>query len=140
VKLVGRVFADVNSLVSGSGIGPKYRIFLLETTTGPDKGSDKTPKLFRIVYEYFDQKFRLGKDFFDHRILYELKVKRKSSCDAKISEFAYEQNGDSEPPTNILHILEGSDSKLVNETQTLPCYVLNESNYKIIDRPTLKEK
>jgi hypothetical protein len=128
-RLEGRVIAGVNSLISGSGVGPKYETFIFELArhngSRPSSG-----KLVRVVYAYFDREHELGRGFYNYQIFYQLRVFREPTCDAKVSEFAYEQNGDSEPPTSILTVLEGADRSLIDESQTLPCYVLNQSDYK----------
>lgn len=132
-KLEGRVFARVNSLMSGTGLGPRYESFVFELAAVHDSNK-RSSKLVRILYKYFNQKQELRNDFFDHRLLYELRATRETYCDAATSKFASEQNGVSEPPTSILSILEGADKSLLVEIQILPCYVMSESDYTVVRR------
>lgn len=127
-KIKGRVFAAINSLTSGAGVGPKFQTFIFEEIE-PKKSNDKM-RFLRIVYEYFHHNNRLDSSFYDYQVFYEVKLIRKVSCDQKLSEFAYEQNGDSNPPTSILNILPGANKELLSEDHVLPCYVLSELNYK----------
>lgn len=130
-KLEGRIVAGVSSLILGTGVGPKYETFIFELS-GRNNSHDGSGKLVRIVHEYFDRKNELKPSFYNYESLYELRVVRKPSCDAKISEFAYEQNGDSEAPTSILKVLEGADRSLIDESRMLTCYVLKETNYRLL--------
>jgi len=74
--LVGHVLADVESLVFGAGVGPKYTAFIFGVQKS---GGVVTP--VKIEYAFFKDQGPPPDSFFDFSKLYQLQVIRIPECD-----------------------------------------------------------
>ncbi len=133
--LVGRVLADVASLIHGAGLGPQYQTFIFGVESKNTQGEQVVTPV-EILYAFFKDEGLLGDSFFDHSKLYELNVVRDSRCDQSLSKLSYEKNVDATgkelPPTSILQILNGAPRDVLKPDFVLPCYVLHGPRYKVI--------
>lgn len=127
IKLDGRVIASVESLITGSGVGPHFYSFIFAAThVGEQKSND--PTFVRILYErYSDYEF-LEDSFFDFKQQYRLTTIRDSKCDASPREFAYE-NFNAER-RSVMRFLEGAEKIQVDDEAVLNCYRLTFKGIK----------
>jgi hypothetical protein len=128
-KVKGKVFARINLFTYGSGVGPRYQSFIYQINSSKDNGEKQT-QLVRVIYQFFDMKDRLSKSFFDFSKEYELLLDRDTSCDEAPSDFGYQRTGEADNRVSILKLLTGTDKALLQENQTMPCYVLKSSNFR----------
>jgi hypothetical protein len=134
--LKGRVIAYVDHLVLGAGIGPKYETFIFGVESQDDKGTTVLEPV-KIDYAFFKSDGQLPRSFFDHKVLYELRVLRDSRCDESVNNLSYEQNVDINgkplPPTYIVRFVTGVDAKVLKSDAVLPCYILRPGDYAAKD-------
>lgn len=125
-----RLLARVDSLVSGTGVGPKYQDMVAEVTRG-DKKLASGIRL-RLLYEYFDPSKQLPLTFFDGSRNYKLRIRRMRSCDDSLSRFGYEvegQDGGDDRRARIYSLLSTSS---VEESPALQCYSFDEDQFSSI--------
>lgn len=131
--IVGRVLADVGSLVFGAGLGPKYTTFIF----GVEKSGGAIMPV-KVSYTFFKSQGPPPDSFFDHSKLYELRAGREPNCDETLSSLAQIENVDESgrplPPTDALRVLEGAPRDILQPDLLLPCYVLRAGKYKVLSK------
>jgi len=129
--LVGRVLADVASLVFGAGLGPKYTTFIF----GVEKSGGVISPV-KVSYAFFKSQGPPPISFFDHSKLYELEAIREPKCDETLDSLAHiknvDQSGKSLPPTDVLRVLDGVPKDLLKPDLVLQCYLLKAGKYKLL--------
>jgi hypothetical protein len=75
--IVGRVLADVSTLVSGSGLGPKHAVFIFGVEE--DSGTHVVP--VKVSYAFFKSEGPPPDSFLDYSKRYEFQAVREPKCD-----------------------------------------------------------
>jgi hypothetical protein len=129
-RLIGRVLADVSSLVFGAGLGPKHTVFVFAVEQ--DGGARVLP--VKVSYAFFKQEGPPPDSFFDYTKRYELQAVRDSKCDETVSSLSYVKNADQSgkplKPTDVLRYLDGAPKDAMNLDTVLPCYDLRPGGFK----------
>jgi len=132
--LVGRVLADVSTLILGAGLGPKYTSFIFGTE---EAGSARVVPV-KVSYAFFKSDGPPPDSFFDYSKRYELQALRDSKCDESVNNLSYvknvDQSGKPLQPTYVLRFLEGAAKDLLKSDAILPCYTLRPGKYKVLSQ------
>lgn len=126
VNKYGRIVGVVDTIFSGSGMGPRYQQFVMQENSHSTKGEKQ--KLYRIVYEYFYKRDKLKNNFFDFSIEYKFKLIRDNKCDEKPEVFAAETINDQS--VTVLQILTGADNIDFEVAEKMECYILHPQQYE----------
>jgi hypothetical protein len=134
VSVVGRILADLQTIAFGSGLGPKYTVFIF----GAEENGGKSLSPIKVTYAFFKSEGLPPDAFFDYSKRYELQVERDARCDESVKSLAYVKNVDESgkplPPSYVLRFLEGAPKDALEEDAVLPCYSLRPGKYKILGR------
>lgn len=132
--IVGRVLADVSTLASGSGLGPKHAVFIFGVEE--DRGTHVAP--VKISYAFFKSEGPPPDSFFDHSKRYELQAARDPKCDESVNSLAYVKNVDESgkplAPSYVLRVLDGAPKDVLKLDAVLPCYVLRPGKYRVLSQ------
>jgi len=132
--MAGRVLADVSSLVSGAGLGPKHTVFIFAVEEGG--GTRVVP--VKVSYAFFKSEGPPPDTFFDYSKRYELQAVRDRKCDESVQSLSYVKNVDESgkplPPSYVLRFLDGAPKDILKSYAVLPCYVLRPGKYKILSQ------
>jgi hypothetical protein len=127
--LRGRVMAEVASLATGAGLGPKWVSFIFAV----ESSSGKVIPV-RIAYAFYKAGQLPPDSFWDYSKSYELNVERDPTCDTTVQAISFDNNvdeyGDKLPATLVLQPAKNAPPNSLKLDSPLPCYVLWHGRYK----------
>lgn len=131
--LVGRVLADIASLINDGSLNWKYESFIFGAEL-KGEGGKLVVLPVEICYAYEPPSDSVLPDsFFDHSKFYELHVTRNSDYDRTVNDIAYEKSVNAETqPIKVLRLLLGAPGDLLKPDLVLPYYVLYSDGYKVL--------